>query len=179
MTTKHTPGPQTLVTVHLLVNEADEAAVADGLSAFLSGVGEMPGPNGEPPILTDWSYTAAPGTPSGFNYGNPYTMPPDYEEGEAFASLHQFERDTAADCDRLRAALEEIRHALTHYGQRSPRAILEEALANTSPAPVESVNRELLDALKTIEGTGHSDDGGQWASNIASAAIAKAEKAGG
>lgn len=50
---------------------------------------------------------------------------------------------------------------------------------NSAPAPTESANKELLDALKTIEGTGHSDDGGQWASNIASAAIAKAEKAGG
>ncbi len=105
--------------------------------------------------------------------------------------------ETAAERDRLRAALEmaddfdTLGSGVFRHKYRVPfgtelaavAKARKEALANTSPAPVESVNKELLDALDEAYGELSADstrDGPRCLLlTQIEAVIAKAEKAGG
>lgn len=93
---------------------------------------------------------------------------------------------TIAERDRLRAALEAADQQMDYGQYEAAHHVIREALANTSPAPVESVNKELLDtlieALPYVEMAEHDDAYKpgvvrKMAAKI-KAAIAKAEKAG-
>lgn len=95
--------------------------------------------------------------------------------------------ETAAERDRLRAALEPLVNA-AEAGIASGSVFwtavdtAKAALANTSPAPVADVNKELLNALREqIEPRAKGWKVTDWAlrDENARAAIAKAEKAGG
>lgn len=99
--------------------------------------------------------------------------------------------EVIAERDRLRAALVRLSVATGVFLDSTPwtdsserrevtRADNEtrEILANTSPAPVESVNKELLDVLRNVErGLTATGAQGEPLRSIR-AAIAKAEKAG-
>lgn len=109
--------------------------------------------------------------------------------------------EIAAERDRLRAALEAARpflnYAHTHDRARMTATecaacddavrLVNSALANTSPAPVESVNAELLNALRRIaESEPRPHRQGRYDASVhqdmqrtARATIARAEKAGG